>query len=272
MKSKYAVCIVSVLGLLIVGCRTDSDESGNLPTQPENSVQKLVQGSADVQTIASYQGPEPLAKPRGIVIDDFIVPHDAVTADYSIAERMHRRHEFLLGLFEGNSKPQTPEESVQAAFGDTLVDELNKTSLFTERMVDTTRADLPTNTLVIQGQFTTIDEGNRSKRLLIGFGRGASDVEAQVVVLLTTTGQPIVLSQFTVSSASGYKPGAAVGMGVGRTAVTAATAATTGSVTERGATVYGDASRMALEVARQIEKLMLDQKWIVPSSVNSTSN
>src|SRR5580698_5955559 len=99
MKLKYAICIMGLFGILTAGCR--SDKSSNLPTSPENSVQKIVVGGADVQTIASYTGPEPLAKPRKIVIDDFIVPPDAVTADYSAAAQLHRRREHLLGIFGG---------------------------------------------------------------------------------------------------------------------------------------------------------------------------
>jgi hypothetical protein len=259
MKLRNVLCIMGVLGILVAGCK--SDESSNLPTSSENPVQKIVVGGADVQTIASYDGPEPLAKPRKIVINDFTVPPDAVTTDYSAAAQLHRRHELLLGMFKG-THPQSPEEVVQASFGDALLDELKKTSLSTERRADT-GADLPTNALVIQGQFTTIDEGNRSKRIMIGFGRGASDVQAEVVVLLTTRGQPIVLSQFVVNSASGEKPGAAAGMGaMGVNGAAAATSVAAGSAGQTSATVEGDASRMAREVARQVEQVMVDQKWI----------
>jgi Domain of unknown function (DUF4410) len=260
MKLTYVICVMGALGMLVAGCK--SDKSTNLPTSSENPVQKLVVGGADVQTIARYEGPEPLSKPGGIVIKDFIVPADAVTIDNSVAERIHKRHEFLLDVVKG-SHPETPEEVVQASFGDAVVEELAKTSFSTQRKAEV-GADLPTNTLVIQGQFTTIDEGNRSKRIMIGFGRGASDVQAEVVVLLTTKGQPIVLSQFVVNSASGMKPGAAAGMGVNGAA--AATSVAAGSAGQSGATVEGDASRMAREVARQVEQVMADQKWITAPS------
>lgn len=263
MKVNRVVCIIGALGILVAGCK--SDESTNLPTSSENPIQKIVVGGADVQTIASYDGPEPLAKPGKIVIKDFIVPADSVTIDNSVAARIHKRHEFLLDVVKG-SQPQTPEEVVQASFGDTVVEELAKTSFSTERKAEVS-ADLPTNTLVIQGQFTTIDEGNRSKRIMIGFGRGASDVQAEVVVLLTTKGQPIVLSQFIVNSASGKKPGAAAGMGaMGVNGAAAATSVAAGSAGQGSATVEGDASRMAREVARQIEQVMVDQKWIAAQS------
>ena len=154
---------------------------------------------------------------------------------------------------------------MQASFGNTLADELKKTSLHTERFADADTTDLPTNTLVIQGRFTTIDEGNRSARIMIGFGHGASDVQAQVIVLLTTATQPIVLSQFTVNSRSGEKPGAVVGMGAGSAAAAASSAATG----QGGATVEGDAARMAREVARQVEKVMMEQKWITAQKESS---
>src|SRR5215472_5210088 len=109
MKLESFSIIAGVLAMLVAGCK--SDESTNLPTSSQNPVQKIVVGGADVQTIARYEGPEPLLKPGGIVIDDFIVPANSVTPDYSAAERIHKRHEFLLGVVEGKSEPQSPEEN-----------------------------------------------------------------------------------------------------------------------------------------------------------------
>jgi hypothetical protein len=185
-----------------------------------------------------------------IVVYDFAVPSDVVAMDESMAARLRRRHLALLGI-NSDSSPEAVAQQVQKSFSKTLVKDLQKAAVQVERAAG---ADtVPANTLLVRGEFTTVNEGNKSKRVMIGFGRGASDVQAHVTLSLTTKTQPIVLSEFNLKSASGKKPGAAVSMGVG----SAGAAVAAGSVGDRKATVQADASRMATAVAKQIETLMV---------------
>jgi Domain of unknown function (DUF4410) len=119
---------------------------------------------------------------------------------------------------------------------------------------------IPTYMMLVHGEFTAINEGNRSKRVMVGFGRGASAVQAHVTVSPTTEVQPIVLSEFNLKSESGKRPGAAATMGIGSAAIGVAT----GSVGDKRATLEADASRMAKAVAKQIETVMATQKWLWP--------
>ena len=48
----------------------------------------------------------------------------------------------------------------------------------------------------IEGQFLTIDEGNQTRRLVIGFGAGASHVRIAVQVLETIAGQHRLVEDF----------------------------------------------------------------------------
>jgi Domain of unknown function (DUF4410) len=50
--------------------------------------------------------------------------------------------------------------------------------------------------LSIEGQFLTIDEGNRTRRLVIGFGAGASHVRIAVQMLETIAGQHRLVEDF----------------------------------------------------------------------------
>ncbi len=121
-------------------------------------------------------------------------------------------------------------------------------------------------TLVVQGDFTLVDQGNKTKRLLIGFGKGASDVQAHVTVSRLTANQPLVLLEFKVQSKSGKKPGAAATVGAGAatlgtvSAGSAAAGMATGGVLDRSASVQADAARMAKSVAKQIVDLMNNQQ------------
>jgi hypothetical protein len=158
---------------------------------------------------------------------------------------------------------------VQSSFTDTLIKELQKTSV-PVRQVTSANEVAPANALVVQGKFTLINEGNRTKRIMVGFGRGASDVEAHTTVSLTTDKQPVVLSEFNLQSPSGKKPGAVVGMGAGAAASGVASSAGTGvavgSAGQESASIESDAERMAREVARQIEQRMAAQNWIATPS------
>jgi hypothetical protein len=112
--------------------------------------------------------------------------------------------------------------------------------------------------LIVEGEFTAIDEGNKSKRIMIRFGRGASDIKTHVVVSSFAKGTKTVVLEFNLNSASGKKPGAVATMGAGSIAVGAAV----GDAGDKKGTLQADASRMAKAVAKQIEAFMISQKWI----------
>jgi hypothetical protein len=61
--------------------------------------------------------------------------------------------------------------------------------------------------LSIEGQFLTIDEGNRTRRLVIGLGAGASHVRMAVQVFETVAGQQRLVEDFYTNANSSRKPG-----------------------------------------------------------------
>jgi hypothetical protein len=227
-------------------------------TLAQSDPANILVGATNVHTLSSYQGSEPLPKPDKTVIYDFAVPADAITMDRSAGARLLGHGP--LARLRGEPQDTSPEaviEHVQASFAKAFIKELQKTSIPTERF-ENAGTTMPMHTLVVSGEFTLINQGNKSKRIMIGFGRGASDVQAHVKVSLTTDKVPIVVSEFELNSASGKKPGAAATMGVG----SAAGSVAGGGVGDQKETVEGDASRMANAVAKQIETLMISQKWI----------
>lgn len=243
-----------VITLLEVACLAAAvaDEGANAQSAP----QKLLVGDTQVEIVASYKGPQTLAKPGKALIYSFNVPPDVITMDQSAAARLQRRR-LQRRESDANSSPEALAKQVQVAFAKTLVSELQKMAM----AVETAPADraIPAHALIVHGEFTTINQGNKTKRMIIGFGRGASDVTAHVIVLLSTDTQPVMLSGFNLKSKSGKKPGAAATMGVGSVAVGAAA----GAVGDRKASVEADTSRMAKAVAQQIKEVMISQKWIV---------
>lgn len=224
----------------------------------QSSAGNIVTGEAKAEIIRSYSGSEILAKPEKVVIQDFTPVGDIIT-DESTAARLHRR----LSLRHGSDEDSTPEvltQQVQASFSKTLIEELTKVNVQSERAFD---GDIPSAPLlIVEGEFIAIDEGNKTKRVMIGFGRGAGDIKTHVSVSSFANGKKTVVLEFILNSASGKKPGAVATMGAGSVAVGAAV----GDVGDKKGTVQADASRMAKAVAKQIEEFMITQKWISPPS------
>lgn len=244
---KSTIALLVITGAIVVAARL---------ANAQNPAKNLPVGDPKVETVSNYTGPDPLPKPVRILVYDFVVPSNVVSMDESMAARIHRRHTLLRGS-DDEASPEDVAQHVQAAFSKALVSELQKVSVPVDLAQGSDTA-IPGHILMVHGDFTAVNEGDRSKRVMIGFGRGASDVQAHVTVALTTEGQPILLSEFNLKSESGKKPGAAATMGVG----SAAAGAATGSAGDKKATVEADASRMAKDVAKQIEQQMANQKWI----------
>jgi Domain of unknown function (DUF4410) len=234
---------------------------------PQGTVQKVMVGNATVTVLQSYQGSTKLAKPTQTLVYDFSVPPDAVTIDDSAAGRLSDRGPLhrMRGDAGQNSDPTAVAARVQSTFSQQLVKALQKTAIPTTAATTAT-PDAQPQTLVVRGEFTSVDEGNKTKRIMIGFGRGASDVKAHTTVTLMTATGPVVLGEFNLNSASGKKPGAAATMG----ASSAGEATAAGDATDRKATVEGDAARMAKAVAKEIQNLMAGQQWI-PAPTQSAS-
>ena len=221
----------------------------------QSSAGNVVTGKARVELISSYSGVAPLPKPQSVIIQDFTLAGDVIT-DESTAARLHRH----LSLRHGSDEDSTPEvltQQVQASFSKTLIQEFAKVNVQSERAVDGMGAPA-VPVLIVEGEFDAVDEGDKTKRVMIGFGRGASDIKTHVIVSSFVKGAKTTVLEFNLNSASGKKPGAATTMGVSSIAVGAAV----GDVGDKKGTVQADASRMAKAVAKQIEAFMNSQKWI----------
>jgi len=225
----------------------------------QNSSGNILSGEVRAKVLKRYSGTATLPKPENVVIHDFAVPVGATQTDESPAGRLHRDIKLRHGLQE-DSSPEVLARQVQVAFAKSLVGEVEKVNIPTVnvpvREGSPAENTAPGSHLVIDGKFDAINEGDETKRLLIGLGRGASDIKAHVTVSSVTQGHKTTVLELDLSSKSGKKPGAAAGMG------SVAVGAAAGGVSDRKSTVEADASRMAKLVAKQVEAFMADQKWI----------
>jgi hypothetical protein len=245
-KLFFALCVATVAGQVAMA----QTSSGN-----------ILLGDAKAEVVRRYGGPETLPRPERVLIHDFVVPVNSVSTDESIAGRLHRDMMLRHGVDE-DSTPETLARRVQTAFTKTLTEELKKVNMpvagpLSQKALMTDGV-FAGSELVIDGEFVAIHEGDETKRIMIGFGRGASDIKTHVTVSAVVQSHPMVILELNLSSESGKKPGAVATIGVGSLAV----GAVAGGVGDRKSKVETDASRMATLVAKQLDAFMTDQKWI----------
>ncbi len=220
----------------------------------QNSSGNMLTGDAKAEVITSYTGPATLLKTERVWVKDFTVRGDVVI-DGSLAARMHRHS--LLGGGSGDATPEGVVQQIETSFTKTLTGELKKQQMETDRMPDGVGA-LGGTYLIVEGEFIGVNEGDKTKRVMIGFGKGASDIKTHIIISLVENGNRTVVLESNLNSQSGKKPGAIIGLGGGNVAV----GAVTGDVGDKKSTVLGDASRMAKVVAKQVEAVMIAQRWV----------
>ena len=131
------------------------------------------------------------------------------------------------------------------------------------------------NNMLVQGQIVSIDQGNRTRRTLVGLGAGKSSVTADTQVYYSTAaGPPRFMMAFEGEADSGRMPGAAETMGAGAVAQRAATSAVlTGAAhagTEtRHATDMAEADKLADAIALRVGQFAVSQGWISKDAVKS---
>ncbi|HOY57865.1 MAG TPA: DUF4410 domain-containing protein [Verrucomicrobiota bacterium] len=90
---------------------------------------------------------------------------------------------------------------------DGLVKELSKAGVKAGRVAE--RAPRATQGWLVRGVFTEVQEGNRLRRAMIGFGQGQTDMQVVATIHDLSQGEPKPLYEVATDASSGSKPGAA---------------------------------------------------------------
>ena len=203
-----------------------------------------------------------LPRPQMIYVHDFGVSPSAVTLDSALGSRIM---DMMKSTPEGEQQLQVAQQ-VAKVVTENLGKEIEKLGIPATAAANAAPVAGPS--LSIEGRFVTVDEGNRRRRAIIGFGAGASDVRTLVQVFETTIEGRRLVEDFSVTVKSSRKPGlgpmAGAGGAAGRAAESAAVSAGVGLMTVRSQTVEGDAEHTAEQVAKELKKLFVEQGWIAP--------
>lgn len=209
-------------------------------------------GRAQIKSIRTYSGASSLAKPESIVVYDFATTADEVKLNSAMLSRIRTRVSE-----SGENDRKTIAKKIAADFSESLIKDFEKTGIPVTRGIP--GEPPPNNSVAVQGHFLTIDEGNRTRRMVVGLGIGASKVVAHVECYLGQRDKVVMLTEFTAQSESARRPGAAETMGAG--AAPELVAATSG-ISELKQGAESDTGRLAKATAKQIEKTFSTQGWI----------
>lgn len=166
--------------------------------------------------------------------------------------------------------PQTSEQiatgrQMGALIATQLVEEINGMGLLAARASSRTTPAI--NDIVIRGYLLSIDEGDATKRVAIGFGSGASQLSVAVEGFQVTAQGLRKLGSGNVDAGGGKTPGGAVGV-----AALIVTGNPVGLIVGGGAKAYGEytgsskiegrAKAIAKEIAEKLRPRFQQQGWI----------
>jgi len=218
-----------------------------------------------------------LAKPLMVYVYDFAVEQSEVKVDPGGPLQRLREGGGLLGggggglLRGGESQGEPAAQNEQMlALGHQLADQvaLDLVKRITAMGLPATRITReqlpPEGAIAVAGQFVDLDEGNKLKRMAIGFHQGQSSVSAAVQLYHVTGSRSAgQLLDFTATGTSPPLPGAAATMGAG---AAVQVAAATAGAKEFRATLSADAGRLSAAVARNLQTFFAKQSWTDPPS------
>jgi hypothetical protein len=200
-------------------------------------------------------------------------PSRILIADFAVSEREVTEYQGIMRQQPSVKDPVQRERQIAADVKDALAEEvvegLLKLGFNVERVSRGTRATA--QDLLIDGYFFTVDEGSPLRRLVVGFGSGASTVDAQVYVYQGEDARKLL--EFATHSDSGKLPGSAPMLGAGAVAQGGVTAGmVVANATVSGVKTYkSDVARMAAasgdQAVRYLSEFFAKQGWIRPDQV-----
>lgn len=212
----------------------------------------------DVQQKQGYGAAARLARPDVVVIHDYDASATDVKLDQGVLQRIKRMVGSDSTMAHQNADAAKLVDAVSAA----LAKKVGKLGFTVERAAGPAAGPAGSNQFNIAGQFLVIDEGNQTRRNIIGLGAGGSEVQAATQFSYQAAGaQPQMLQSFTATAKSSRKPGAAETLGAG--AAVGAVAASDVASENMGADVDSLGEKMADEIVKQLAALSKQQGWAV---------
>jgi hypothetical protein len=209
--------------------------------------------------------------PAQVWVRDFDFAPSSVTENRSVFHG-------AIDLFRSSS-PQQRRIAIGRNAAARLSEETEKRLRKTGLEVARVAADQPLpsrgNFLLVTGRLIDVDEGDRFKRVALGFGLGESRLAAEVHVFRVVDGERAEVLAFTTYADSGKMPGMAASMAVGGLVMGPITAVTAiEDAVSSGQKIYSSqidylASNTGDQVSRYLSQYAAAEHWIPRNKAKS---
>jgi hypothetical protein len=214
-------------------------------------------GCAGASVTTTERPNRPLPKPDMIIVNDFAVSPGEVKLDRGVMSTAVRDAEGRNVSDEENRVGHIVADKLSTV----LVEELRKQGISAVRGNDPVAQATPTS-VVLNGEFLTIDQGNQTYRVWLGFGLGGSEIRTNIQAY--QNGE--LVAQAETATKSSLKPGMLTSVGVGAAADSGAAvvagAVGTGVSEAFLSTVEADARRTAKEIAKRMKNAYVQRGWL----------
>ncbi len=160
---------LTILLLGAAGCRPGT-----------GSYSRKIVGGVEVKG-GEPSGALPGRAPRTVYVADFALDAENYGGDEGVRGALPGRLGQRVPRPLAKDNPAERARQIVDTMAESLVERLGAGGLAASRLRDTT-GELPREGWLVQGVFTEVDQGNRMKRALIGFGKGATSMDLEVGV------------------------------------------------------------------------------------------
>lgn len=218
-------------------------------------IASIIGGCAGATVRPTLRAPDSSPRPDMIVVYNFATTSAEVALDRGV---------MATAIRDSSGKSATSEEQqvghlVAEKLAAALVEELRAVGI---RAYRAGTVQPTATTALLAGEFLTIDQGNQTKRVWVGFGLGGSELRTRINVFQNNR----LVAQGETATTSSLKPGMLVSLGASGVAESAAPAVVGAGVTGVSeaflATVEADARRTAKEVAKRLQAAYRERGWL----------
>lgn len=165
-----------------------------------------IAGRQDIGTL-------PASKPSIVYVADFELDAESIQSEPGLLQRPHLLGRgplgaLLPGRLGASDDPALRARELVDLMATSLVKDLGDAGVKARRLEP--GESVPSAGWLVRGLFTQVDEGNRLRRAVIGFGEGQTELQLSLAVDDLAQGQPQPFYQLTTDANSGNLPGAAV--------------------------------------------------------------
>ncbi len=168
-------------------------------------------GYSGTGPLGERDGGAPATTPAKIYVVDFDLEAEDIESDPGILQRQRERRRLLGDIAPrplAKKDPAVRARELVDLMSSSLIKELVSLGLNAHRL--NAGEATPTDGLLVRGVFTHVDEGNRLRRAVIGFGAGETELQVIVAVDDLSQGRPRPLYEISGGAEGSKMPGAII--------------------------------------------------------------